>query len=198
MQQKNLTIGLGALVIILAICLVVVFAKLPKSSEKESDWSELLKSATYTFILPSGKDAVSEKTLTLSGGSAYTMDGTVCSIVDAKNNEVIAYSSNGSDIGAVAAYCNYGASQTDVFLVTFKNVGNNLQQTGIVNVRQNKALLDRNTTKLVVRSLTIENNEAILVSLVVPESLRYAPSYKQVASEPVILTYTIETNGAIK
>ena len=158
--------------------------------------ANVFKNATYRLDFWIGKDAETATTVefTMVNGSARLVkvsDYTVCSLEGSTIDQ------NGKK-GVVAVYCNYGASATDVFLVAFKNLNGFPVQTDVVDLRKHSVLLSRNLTRVGIREMYLQPSGLLtVVAMVVPEALRDAPGYQQSATEPVTITYNLDSQGKI-
>ena len=159
----------------------------------------VFKNATYHIAYFTGKNGTTPKEFTMIDGSAKLAEFTVCGIVDVNSKQVLAATlDQGGSRGVVTVYCNYGTSATDVFLVAFKNLNGVPVQTDVVDLRKHSVLLSRNLFRVGVKQMSLESNGLLTVTaLVVPEALRNAPGYQQSATEPVTITYHLDSQGRI-
>ena len=169
----------------------------PSQTSKISE--NVFKNATYRVGYSTGKNGTATKEFTMVDGSAKLADYTVCGIVNVDSKEVLAATIDQSgNRGVVTVYCNYGASATDVFLVAFKNLNGVPVQTNVVDLRKHSVLLSHNLFRVGVKQISLEPSGLLTVTaLVVPEALRNAPGYQQSATEPVTITYHLDSQGRI-
>ena len=169
----------------------------PPQASKISE--SVFKNATYRIAYSTGKNGTTPKEFTMIDGSAKLAEFTVCGIVNVNSKEVLAATiDQGRNRGVVTVYCNYGASATDVYLVAFKNLNGVPVQTDVVDLRKHSILLSRNLFRVGVKQMSLEPSGILTVTtLVVPEALRNAPGYQQSATEPVTITYRLDSQGRI-
>jgi hypothetical protein len=169
------------------------------SSQASKISKNVFKNATYHIAYSTGKNETTPKEFTMINGSAKLAEFTVCGIVNVNSKEVLAATiDQRSSKGVVTVYCNYGASATDVFLVAFKNLNGVPVQTGVVDIRKHSVLLSRNLFRVGVKQMFLEPSGVLTVTaLVVPEAFRNAPGYQQSATEPVTITYHLDSQGII-
>lgn len=133
------------------------------------------KNATYT--LPWEDDAkydeikgyfiVPNKTFTMKDGSftegnPVVGNGVYCAIggtFDVFETKFVGVSN--SQLGVIDVYCNYGGTNTDVYLVAFKNIEGSLVQTDLINL-QSESKFERFLNN--VNLLSISEDNKIFVS----------------------------------
>jgi hypothetical protein len=163
--------------------------------------SNIFKNATYRITF-AGKDADITKEFTMTNGFSTNSiaDFPLCNILGLgiENELAITTIDQDKDRGVVVINCSYGASFTDVFLVAFKNLNGVPVQTDVVDLRKHSVLLSHNLSRVGVKQISLESSGVLTVTaLVVPEALRNAPGYQQSATEPVTITYHLDSQGRI-
>ena len=159
-----------------------------KKSENIS--KDIFKNATYSLNL-SGKNKNNPTQITMTGGNSKIGDFTICSLDNSAINQK-------QKIGIAVVYCNYSASFTDIFLVTFKNLDSTPAQTDAIDLRKHSDLKSHDLDKVSVENIALDSSNVIAINiLVVPESLKDAPEYQKSATEPVTIKYQLDNQGKL-